>query len=101
VVDTDGHRVAAGGGAGVVTYWLIDTVPWFRSLPSEPKRYTSLALAALIPCVAWLLTLLIGYEAAPVTWQGWIERLFSLATASLIASQAIHGRMKLRGMQGV
>ena len=39
-----------GGGAGWVTYWLIEKVPVLAALLSEPKRYVAWALSAVI---AW------------------------------------------------
>jgi hypothetical protein len=84
------------GGAGAVVFWLMENVPALKGLRPDHKRYVSLLLAVLLPVAAWLGMVALGYQAAPGTWQGWIERVFVLATGSLVVSQGVHGAMVLR-----
>ena len=91
--------VISGAAGGPISYWLMEKVKWLAGLPAEYKRYISLAIAAALPVLAWLVVLGMGYEPAPATWQGWIEQVFYLAGGGLLAvlgGQTLHGRLKLR-----
>lgn len=87
----------SAAGATAVTVWGMDAVPWLKAQSAEARRYLSLAIAAVLPVLAWLATLGLGYSEAPVTWQGWMEAVFALAAPSIVASQGLHGALRLRG----
>lgn len=88
--------VAGGSIVGVAVYWLMDTVAFLKNLSPAQKRFVSLGMSALLPVAAWLLMLVMGYDAAPLTWQGWVERVFTLALTPILVSQGIHGVRDLR-----
>ena len=87
--------VIGGGGAAVIAFWLMEHVE--PDLAPEHRRYVSLVTAALLACVAFTLSGSLGYVEEPATVQGWIEALFSIAFVAVSGSQAIHGRLRLRG----
>jgi len=86
----------AGGGAGVVSYWLMERVPQLANLAAEYKRYASVALSAVLAMVAYSLAVALNYQASPGDLQGWLEALFAAASVAVGLSQVIHGRVKLR-----
>ena len=83
--------VAGGSIIGAVVYWLMDNVDWLKTLTPAQKRFASILLSALLPNLAWGVMLIMGYDAPPATWQGWIERIFTLALTPILVSQGIHG----------
>ena len=85
-----------GGGAGTVSYWLMENVAWLTYLKAEYKRYASVALSAVLAMAAYALTVALAYQAAPETVQAWLEALFAAASVAIGLSQMIHGRRKLR-----
>ena len=97
-----------GAGAGVLAFWALyrletsvtPRLAWLRQrfldLASEDKRYAAFALTALIAVCAYLLTLVMGYGTAPGPWREWVEELFSVIAAAIVASQVAHGRVALR-----
>jgi hypothetical protein len=92
--------IVVSGGAGGVVYWLMERVPFLAALRPDYKRYAGLALSALLPPLAWLAMVGMGYEAQPATWQGWLERAFALAAGAILVSQGAHGALKLRPRNG-
>jgi hypothetical protein len=59
--------IVSGGGAGIVTYFVMDT--WIPdSVSAEWKRYISLALAAGIAMLAFVGAVALGGIDNPVTW---------------------------------
>ena len=86
----------AGGGAGVVSYWLMENVSQLKALASEYKRYASVALSAILAMAAYALAVGLNYQASPGDLQGWLEALFAAASVAVGLSQVIHGRVKLR-----
>lgn len=88
--------VAGGSIIGAAVYWIMDTFDFFKNLQPAPKRFVSLALSAALPVLAWVIMLIMGYDAAPATWQGWIERIFALALTPILVSQGVHGLRDLR-----
>lgn len=87
----------AGGGAGVVGYWLMNQVAkYWPDLSSELKRYLSLIIAAGLAMLAYYVQTLMSYVPTPETTQAWIEVLFSVAAVAIGLSQTIHGRFRLR-----
>jgi hypothetical protein len=88
--------VLAGGGAGIVTFFVMDK--WIpQELGAEGRRYLSIAMAALLAMAAYAGAVGLSYLADPVTWQGWLESLFAVAFVATGLSQAIHGRARLHG----
>ena len=100
-----------GVGAGVLAFYVLDrlehsvrlTPAWFVALrnrfielTAEDKRYAAFVLTAVIAVLAYLLTLLMGYNLAPGAWREWAEELFSVVAAAIVASQVAHGRVALR-----
>jgi len=83
------------GGGGIVVYWLMEFIPQLKELRADYKRYASLVLSGLLPVLAWLVLLGMGYEQPPATWQAWVERVFALAAGALLVGQGIHGAKKL------
>jgi hypothetical protein len=85
-----------GGGGTLVAYWLMENVPALQNLASEYKRYLSLAIAGLVACAAFGVSVGLGYREAPAGWQGWLEALFAVIGLAIGGSQAIHGRLNLK-----
>jgi len=100
-----------GAGAGVLAFYALDRLEssvrqtprwfvamrsWYLLLGSEDRRWTAFALTGVIAVVAYLLALLMGYVAAPGLWRAWVEELFSVIAAAIVASQIAHGRVALR-----
>ena len=83
------------GGSGAVVYWLMENVAWLAGLRPDLKRYASLALSMLIPVLAWLAVLGLGYAPVPETWQAAIETIFALAAGALLVGQGLHGARQL------
>jgi hypothetical protein len=93
----DALWLLASGGGGAIAYWLMDKVPALANIKRpDVKRYVSLIIQAALPIVAWLIMLGLGYESAPVTWQGAVERMFALAAGAIIVGQGLHGAIDLR-----
>lgn len=84
------------GGGGALVYWLMEKVRFFKELRNDVKRYAAFLLSGVLPVVAWVVYLGLGYDVPPATWQEWVERIFSLALAAILASQGIHAYKKLR-----
>lgn len=89
--------IFVSGGGGVVVYWLMERIPALANLAPEYKRYLSLLLSGLLPIPFWLAGIAMNYWPAPVDWRGWVEAAFAIAAGAILASQAVHGRQKLRG----
>ena len=89
-------NLVISGGAGAIVFWLMENVPALARLRPDLKRYVSLALACLLPVLAWLAAVGMGYSPAPATWQGWVEQAFALAAGALLVSQGAHGALRLR-----
>jgi len=83
--------VLSGGGAGIVSYWLMEHLAFFVQLAAQYKRYVSLALAGGLAVLGYLAAVGMGYQVAPVEAKGWIEALFSVAGVAIGLSQLIHG----------
>lgn len=86
----------AGGGAGVLSYWLMEKVTWLTQRKAEHKRYWSVALSAVLGAGAYAVAVGLNYQADPVSAQGWLEALVAAAGVATGLSQIIHGRRKLR-----
>ena len=91
----DWLMVLMSGGSGAVVYWLMENIPWLAELRPDHKRYASLALSVLIPILAWLAMLGLGYQPLPETWQAAVETIFALAAGALLVGQGIHGARNL------
>ena len=96
--------LVGSGGIGWVCSQLIDWLRdhWleFEALRPDLLRLASFGITALVAALlgagaiglsAWL-----GYDTAPATAQQWVERLFAIASAAIIAGQVRHGEVALR-----
>ncbi len=90
----DAAQWVLGGGVGPVVYWLMDNIGELALLPPRTKRFVSLGLAIVIAWAALGVTLWMG-APIPVTPQEWVNKLFAVAFAAVIASQGIHGQRDL------
>lgn len=87
--------ILSSGGAGVVSYWLMERLSFLIQLPSRSKRNVSLALAGGLAVLGYLAAVGMGYQVEPVATKGWIEALFSVIGIAIGLSQIIHGARKL------
>ena len=85
-----------GGGAGTVSYWLMEHVAWLTYLKAEYKRYVSVALSAFLAMAAYAVAVGLSYQESPGNVQAWLEALFAAASVAVVLSQVVHGRRKLR-----
>ena len=96
--------LVGSGGIGWLCSQLIDWLRdhWFEFAGLRPDllRLASFGITALVAALlgagaiglsAWL-----GYDTAPATAQQWVERLFAIASAAIIAGQVRHGEVALR-----
>ena len=90
----DAAQWVLGGGAGPAVYWLVNNVAVLSELAPRHKRFVSLALAAAVAWVALGVTLWMG-APLPATPQEWVNKLFAVAFAAIVASQGIHGQREL------
>lgn len=88
--------VVSGGGAGILTYFLIDKVPFLAKLAPDYKRYASIAIVIVLAWGAWGLTMLMNYSPVPEDWRSLIETGFSITFVALTTSQITHGMRDLR-----
>lgn len=88
--------IVSGGGAALVAYWMMERVPFLVELESQQKRFASLALAAVIACAGFVVSVAAGYREAPASefWP-WLEALFSVIAVAIGGSQGVHGLLKL------
>lgn len=92
------------GGIGWLCSQLIDWLRehwfWFATLRADLLRLAAFGITALVAIAigagAIALSAWLGYDAAPATAQGWVERLFGIASAAIIAGQVRHGETVLR-----
>ena len=82
-------------GAGAAAFFIMEKVPELARLPSEAKRYVSIALSAGLAMAAFTAGVGLGYEPTPATAQAWVEALFAVGFVASGLSQVIHGRAKL------
>jgi uncharacterized membrane protein len=90
----DAAQWILGGGCGPLVYWLMENVYGLSMLEPKAKRFVSLGLACVVSWGAFFLTLWMGAEV-PTTPQEWVNKLFAVAFAAIVASQGIHGVQKL------
>lgn len=87
--------ILSGGGAGVMSYWLMEHLAFFVMLKAQYKRFVSLALAGGLAIAGYLIAVGMGYQVAPAEVKGWIEALFSVVGMAIGLSQLIHGAKKM------
>ena len=87
--------VYSGGGASVLTYYLMERISVLAALKPEPKRYASWAINGSLVAVGFAIAVIFGYEPQPEAWRAWIEIMVPMALVSIIAAQAIHARLAL------
>lgn len=88
--------VMSGGGAGVITYILIDKVPFLKKLAPDYKRYASIGIVVALAWLGWGATMLMKFSPMPETWRAWIESGFSISFVAITTSQLTHGVRDLR-----
>ena len=96
--------LVGSGGIGWLCSQLIDWLRdhWFAFAALRPDllRIASFGITALVATLlgagAIWLSAWLGYDAAPGTAQAWVERLFAIASAAIIAGQVRHGEVALR-----
>lgn len=88
--------ILSGGGAGVVSYWLMEHLAFLVMLSGQHKRYVSLALAGGLAVLGYLVAVGMGYQVAPVEVKGWIEALFSVIGVAIGLGQLIHGAKQMK-----
>ena len=96
--------LVGSGGIGWVCSQLIDWLRdhWleFAALRPDLLRLASFGITGLVSVAlgagAIWLSAWLGYDAAPGTAQQWVERLFAIASAAIIAGQVRHGEVALR-----
>lgn len=87
--------LVGGGGAAIVSYWLLENVPQLTALTPKAKRVVSLALAATIAMLAYGAAVGLSYTETPVNVQSLLEALFAVAFLAVGGGQALHGLRKL------
>ena len=86
--------VAAGGGAGAVAYWLIERLPTEGWDPFW-KRMFAFALSGAFALLAFLAAIGMGYKPPCPDWRCWIEQSVTVIGTAIMASQTVHGALKL------
>ena len=98
-----------GAGAGVLAHYALRRLEhsvtlrepwrwlryWFGSLHSDDKRWTAWFVTGIIAIAAYLLVLVMQFRLPPVEWRGWVQELFAVVAAAIIAGQVQHGRVDL------
>jgi hypothetical protein len=96
--------IALEGGAGILAYlfWreLERNSARVDKVVPRLKRYATLVIAVLFAWLALPLLIWLGAYPVPQIPQEWVQALFATAAASVIASQAVHGKLDLRGTDG-
>jgi hypothetical protein len=83
--------LASGGGAGVVTYYIIrETL--LETLEPKPKRYVAIGLSFVLACLAFTGLVALGYAEPMGSAQAWVEKLFLVGTSAFGLSQIIHAQ---------
>ena len=88
--------ILSGGGAGVVSYWLMERLAFLVALPAQYKRYVSLAIAGGLAVLGYLAAVGMSYQAEPETTRAWIEALSSVIGVAIGLSQLIHGARQMK-----
>jgi len=87
--------VIEGGGAGWVTYWLMEQIGKNLNLSADVKRYISLLLPIVLAVGAYWAGVGVGVTPAPATLVEGLDALVAIIVA-IISSQAVHGFTRLR-----
>ena len=87
----------AGGGVGVVTFWLMERVPAQWGMTPRGMRYLSLGLAPALAALAWVVSILMNYSSYPTSWPEAVEGCVGAIAVALVTSQGLHGRLRLPG----
>lgn len=87
--------LASPVGAAAATYWLMEEIKKLRELQPKPKRNVSLALAAALASMAYLVLVGLGYVETPLGWLEWLEAFVAVAGGAIGLSQWWHGHKKL------
>jgi len=87
--------LVSGGGAAIVTYWLMQNWKVLSELPPRWKRMASLLLPAPFAAVGYAVAIWMQYITTPVGGREWCEVLFGVMSAAVL-QQGIHGVRKLK-----
>ena len=87
--------VIEGGGAGWVTYWLMEQIGKNLNLSADVKRYISLLLPIVLAVGAYWAGVGVDVTPAPATLVEGLDALVAIIVA-IISSQAVHGFTRLR-----
>ena len=82
--------MASGGGAGIVTYALLDGVRFLAGLSAQAKRWVAILLSFALASLAYSALVWLGYAVAPGAPQAWVEKLFLVGTSAFGLSQILH-----------
>ena len=90
-------------GSGVLGFagfafvaWLENRSVKFTLLDAYLKRAIAWGVSAIAGALPYGAMVLMGYEAAPPDWRGWVERLFFYIFIALSTNQAAHAIDKTR-----
>ena len=76
--------------------WLENRSVKFTLLDAYLKRAIAWGVSAIAGALPYGAMVLMGYEAAPPDWRGWVERLFFYIFIALSTNQAAHAIDKTR-----
>jgi len=84
------------GGAGVVSYAIMENVKALASIPNSwHKRLVSYGISMALGMGAYAFLVWLGTKPTPVNAQMWVDSLLSAGLAAMGISQLIHGASKL------
>ena len=86
--------IGAGGGAGVIAYWLIERIPTATWDPFW-KRVFSLSLTGAFAVGAFFAAVGMGYRPGCPDWRCWVEQVVATVGLAITTSQTVHGALKL------
>jgi hypothetical protein len=90
--------VVTFGGAGVISYWLLDKIeqvwPWLLELASEWKRVIAISFAIVIGLLFSLVAGATGISSLPVDMAGWLDLAVIVGVSAATVGQVAHGFMK-------
>ena len=88
--------VIGGGGAGTIAYFFLSKWKKTEEFSSELKRYIAIGISGTIGILAFLASIGMNYEPAPVDARNWIEALVAIFFLSAGVSQVWHAATDLR-----
>lgn len=86
--------ILEGGGAGLISYYLIEYVPALKKVTGKWKRPLAWAITGAIAILAWSAGGLLGVEAWPTEGLGWSDALIRAIFLAITTSQLLHSTLK-------